>query len=168
MIPYCIKFVLISMKKTWFSGWTNLSYSSLLCSLDWTVGGNCHFFIVIHPDEGGGLKTELAEEKAQYHLWAACITQVSAITRSSAGQRWVSEAIEKFNRIFLIVDLFSWDPILELHMLTPGFPQRFVPQDICLLLWAARTFLQLRRMRAIILYSKGGQYISLPPLPVRQ
>lgn len=105
MIPYFRKLVIVFVKKIWFSSWTNLGCSILLCSLDWTVGGSCHFFIVVHPDEGEGLEVELAEEKAQYHLWAVFITPVSAIIRSSAGQRWVLEAMEKFNRICFIVDL---------------------------------------------------------------
>lgn len=170
MIPYCIKSVFMSMKNIWYSGWTNLSYSTttLQSRLDC---GLCLSFIVVHPDEGGGLKMELAEEKAQYHQWAACITQVYAITRSTAGQRWISEAIEKFNRICLIVDLLRWDPV-PLYMLPLGFPQRFVPWDIfCLLHQASRTFLQCawpEKMRVINLYSKGDQNLSLPLLSVWQ
>lgn len=173
MILYSIKFVFMSMKKTWFSGWTNLSCSTLLCSLDWTVGGNCQFSIVVHPDEGGGLKMELAEEKAQYHLWAACITPVSVITRRSAGQRWVLEATEKYNTICLIVDLFRWDPVLELHMLPPGFPQRFILQDIFLLffLWASGTILQCawsEKDKGYYTLLQRRQHLSLPALPVQQ
>lgn len=71
---------------------------------------------------GGGLTMELAEEKAQCHLWAVCVKQVSATTSSSARRRWVSEAKARFCSICLIADLSS-TPVLELHTLPQDFPK---------------------------------------------
>lgn len=51
MIPHHIKFLLAVYEEDLTLRLDKLTHSTLVHRLGWGGGGNCHFFIVVHPDE---------------------------------------------------------------------------------------------------------------------